>query len=503
MMSSYEDVWKQVSSSKKAGLIVGVIVIASIALASFYWIFSVQYKPLFSHLEPQDASSIVTELELLKVPYRLQDSGSSILVPESQVHEVRLKLMGTEVKLNNGVGFELFNESDFGMTEFVQRINYQRALQGELARTISSLNEVKYARVHLSLPESSLFKQEQDTARASVTLFMKSEKILSAKQVLGIQRLVTSSVPGIDIKNVTVLDQSGNTLSRPLDDGDDTGTLSTRLERQKELEHYLAEKATQVLDKALGTGVAVVTVNATINLDKISITREDILAPEKQSSGIVRRRETTSNMVDGKDSDAKNNSTEIEYRLGHEVDQIVKTPGAIDHLSVAVVVSSTTSTKTIAKVRDLVESAIGLKLQRGDTIVVHALSGNEPSTQPTAPIPAVTAIDSQSASPAIPINEQLSQPDNIPSTQTTLTRPNNYLDRLWYALRSSTIAQVFVGIVLSLVIIVFVLLARLTKYRSSQQPRALSPEERNTLLVQLRTWLEETNKTPQNEAKLS
>ena len=157
---------------------------------------------------------MIEELDRMKVPYRLDDGGGSILVPEELVHKTRLQLVGKNLPLHGAVGFEIFNNTDFGMTEFTQKVNYQRALQGELTRTIMALEEVQSARVHLALPESSLFKREQSRPKASVALAVRPGQSLARDQVAGIQRLVAAAVPGIDADDVTVLDQKGVTLSR-------------------------------------------------------------------------------------------------------------------------------------------------------------------------------------------------------------------------------------------------------------------------------------------------
>ena len=132
-------------------LIAGIVLILSLTVGAFIWLSSEKHEVLFTELESRDAANVVAELERMKVDYSLANDGTQILVPESSVHEVRLKLMDSGVPLVGGVGFEIFDDSDFGMTDFVQRINYQRALEGELTRTVMSLKEVKYARVHLVL----------------------------------------------------------------------------------------------------------------------------------------------------------------------------------------------------------------------------------------------------------------------------------------------------------------------------------------------------------------
>src|SRR5262245_1063357 len=160
------------------------------------------YQVLFADLDPQDGASIVAELDRMKIPYRVADNGSTVLVDRESVHKTRLKLMGKGVNLKGTVGFELFNNSDFGMTEFAQKINYQRAMQGELARTIMSLDEVKLARVHLVVPESGLLRRGTAKPKASVTLALRPGAKLRPEQILGIQRLVAAGVAELEPSSV-------------------------------------------------------------------------------------------------------------------------------------------------------------------------------------------------------------------------------------------------------------------------------------------------------------
>ena len=154
-MSDLREMWVRSSSGAKLGLAVGVLLIALITTVFARWALAKEYQALFTQLSEQDAATMIEELDRMKVPYRLDDGGRSILVPEELVHKTRLQLVGKNLPLHGAVGFEIFNNTDFGMTEFTQKVNYQRALQGELTRTIMALEEVQSARVHLALPESS------------------------------------------------------------------------------------------------------------------------------------------------------------------------------------------------------------------------------------------------------------------------------------------------------------------------------------------------------------
>src|SRR6185295_9479745 len=197
--------WKERSTAAKAGFAAAALAIVALGITGAVWTFRDHYQPLFTELDPRDAAAIAAELERQKVPYRVASDGTMLLVPEEAVHTTRLKVMGKGLDLKGTVGFEIFNSTDFGMTEFAQKINYQRALQGELARSIMALDEVKNARVHLVLPESGLLRRSSVKPKASVTLSMRNERRLRPEQIQGIQRLVAAAVPEMDAAAVTVL----------------------------------------------------------------------------------------------------------------------------------------------------------------------------------------------------------------------------------------------------------------------------------------------------------
>ncbi|MFC4291066.1 flagellar basal-body MS-ring/collar protein FliF [Sphingorhabdus arenilitoris] len=196
---------------------VAAIGAAIVLFAIWYFVIRTPYVEAFSNLKSTDASIIVQELEKNKVPYKLADQGQSILVPEDQVDATRVSILGGDLPLKGIVGFELFNESDMGLTEFAQRINYQRALQGELARTLMSFSNIESARVHLSLPESGIFDRQKRTAKASATLQAKIGMDIDAETVSAVQRLIVSAVPDLEVSNVAVLDANGQLLTSAQD----------------------------------------------------------------------------------------------------------------------------------------------------------------------------------------------------------------------------------------------------------------------------------------------
>jgi len=193
-----------------AGL--GLAVLA-LLIATYLLFIRRPYDVLFNNMRTMDAATIVAQLDKDKIPYRLEDNGTTLLVPADIVDQTRLNIMSADLPLKGMVGFELFNKSDMGLTEFAQRINYQRALQGELARTIMTIETVDTARVHLSLPEQTVFREDRRAPRASVTVQTRPGKVLTASAVRGVQRLVAAAVPDLSISDVVILDQAGEEVS--------------------------------------------------------------------------------------------------------------------------------------------------------------------------------------------------------------------------------------------------------------------------------------------------
>lgn len=242
----------QLATLAGAGLVFAVL------LGAGWFAMRPQYDVLFRDLRPADAATIVAELEKDKVPYKLDDGGATILAPAAQVDQIRLEVMGADLPLKGTVGFELFNKSDMGLTEFAQRINYQRALQGELARTIMTIDAIDTARVHLTMPEPSIFRADRRPAKASVTLTTRPGRGLTPEAVAGIQRLVAASVPELDIANVVVLDAQGTLVAgaASVATGSEAGAASAVVQQTRAIEEYYTASLRQALEP-LYTGVQV------------------------------------------------------------------------------------------------------------------------------------------------------------------------------------------------------------------------------------------------------
>src|SRR5579872_5040223 len=238
-----------------------LITIATCTLAvvgGVVWLSHYQHesgmRPLYSSLSPEDASAIVQKLRETGVDYRVADNGAAVLVPEARVPELRLEMAGLGLPKTGRIGFEIFDKTNFGMTDFAEHVNYRRAVEGELERSVRALAEVEQARVHVTLPKESVFTESREAAKASVLVGLRPGRRLSAQNVLAIRNLVSNAVEGLTPEAVSVVDMNGNLLSQPRRNSLDEGVQVTEaaLEYRQAVEHDLAVKINSTLEPLLG-----------------------------------------------------------------------------------------------------------------------------------------------------------------------------------------------------------------------------------------------------------
>lgn len=514
MSSMFDNFAKDEKSLSRIGFIAGAIVIAIVAGIAIYWLVNTTYKPAFTGLEDRDAANIVAELDKLKIPYKVANGGSTIMVEEDKVNEARLQVMGSDAKITGGMGFEVFDGSDFGMTEFVQKINYQRALQGELSRTIGSLKEVKYARVHLVMAESSLFKKEKANASASVTLFLKQEERLDRKQIRGIQRLVAASVPGLNYGAVTVINENGEMLSQSAEDSDEE-TAGARLQRRQEVEAYLKRKINAILLPTFGPGNTSVSVNVDLNLDKVKTTNEILLPNDDGVSGIIRKRETDT--VGSKKEKSKNRSTEIEYQVGRQIEQTIMATGVIERISVGVSVPEKTPSAMVDKVRELISASIGIDATRNDVVVVYPIKSMKNIGEQDTVAGNFGGDRKSSISGEIEMPKTSDKAEALATQQENSNAANGKsffnLDkgvlsgfvRTWTAFTGHVPTLYEMLIVIMVLIITVLFLVALVTYKAvsnSCGPRRLNKQEKEELLVTISDWLKQDQLMKSQEGKL-
>ena len=391
--------------SRKAAL----AAVTAITLGLFAFIIiqarTADFQLLYGNLAETDASAVVEWLKSHNVPYKLSNNGRNILIPVKDVYETRLSLAATGLPQGGGVGFEIFDKQSFALTDFVQKVNYSRALQGELARTISSLGPVESARVHLALPEKRLFKEQQQPATASVILKLAPRKRLSDAQVEGIIHLVSSSIEGLEPTKVTIIDQNGNVLSKTGDKGLISNLSPDLLAYQAQVEQRLENRAQALLDKSLGAKNTMVRVSAALDFSQTEKTEETFdpeepvirseqLSEEKTGSemtggvpGVQSNLEGNTNQTAGATPPSSRSQRTTNYEISKVVSKTINPVGTILKLSVSVLVADkvvpgkeneppTTearSAEELKTVETMVASALGIDLTRGDKIEVTSM----------------------------------------------------------------------------------------------------------------------------------
>lgn len=252
-----------------------VFLIAFIGFGSLiYWNSQPDYHVLFTNLSPEDAGEIINKLKEKKIPFRLTQNGTALLVAKDQVYDTRLSLAAEGLPKGGGIGFEVFDRTNLGTTDFVQKLNYQRALQGELSRTIKQIREIEQARVHIVTPKESIFVEEQKKPTASVFIKTRSGMALNSSQVEGIVHLVASAVEGLEPENITVVDTSGRILSKRSDRNSIAQLTTSQLEYQRSVEEDLKGKVQGMLEEVLGPGKAIARISVEIDFQQIDITEE-------------------------------------------------------------------------------------------------------------------------------------------------------------------------------------------------------------------------------------
>jgi flagellar M-ring protein FliF len=353
------------------------------------------FEPLFSGLEAKDAGIIVEKLKTMKIPYQLTDQGKTIKVPESQVYEARIQLASSGTLGGGGMGFELFDQNKFGQTDFEQQVGYQRALQEELRRTVVQMDGVEQARVHLVLPQKSVFVNDQGTPTASVALKLKPTARVKPEQVQGICDLFVGSVEGLKPENVHIIDTEGNVLSDNLKSSDPK-ILAARAtfdqqKAQRDYEKELEKRVQLMLSRVMGQNNAVVMVTADLDFSQQQTTSTIASNPDnlKISEHAIKETGTGQNSggVPGVDSnipttpvvqglgssDYSREDNTTNYQVSTIQDTVVKAPGGVRRLSASVVVNEGTVPADVQKVRDVVAAAIGYDTVRGDAINVSGM----------------------------------------------------------------------------------------------------------------------------------
>ncbi|MBG3079848.1 flagellar M-ring protein FliF [Proteus mirabilis] len=287
----------RIKADPKIPLIIAGSAAIAIFVAAFLWLQSPDYKVLYSNLSDKDGGEIVTQLTQMNVPYRLSQNGAAIMVPDNQVHELRLKLAQAGLPKGGAAGFELLDKEKFGISQFSEQINYQRALEGELARTIETLGPVQNARVHLALPKPSLFVREQKSPSASVTVGLLQGRALDEGQINAIVHIVASSVAGMPDSSVTIVDQSGKLLTQPDALGRDLNSI--QLKYVQELESRYQQRIETLLGPIVGRGNVHAQVTAQVDFSHTEETAEEYKPNQPPNQAAVRSKQLSQSEQNG------------------------------------------------------------------------------------------------------------------------------------------------------------------------------------------------------------
>jgi len=393
--------WHNLGKKEKYMILGSAILIVTVVLAwSFWWGGRPDLVPLFTDLEAKDAGEIVGKLKEMKVTHEIGANGTAIMVQSKDVYRVRLDLASQGLPRGNK-GFEIFEQSKFGATEFQNKVNLVQALQGELARTIEQMTEVEKARVHIVLSEDSLYKKNEKLATASIMLKLRPSAQLSREQIKGVVNLVAHSIQGLKPENVTVVDQMAHILN---DQNDATGLAGaatlTQIEMTKKVQDDLQKNVQSLLEQVLGQNKAAARVNVELSFDQRTTDRQ-VFEPVVDDKGIIRSSQdinenfkgtspnpvggvpgTTSNIpgyvTNGNSGQSNYEKKEVtrNYEINETKEKVVATPGSVKRLTVAVLVDASINKAQQDSIAKTVASAIGINVARGDTVSVESISFN-------------------------------------------------------------------------------------------------------------------------------
>lgn len=416
--------WFQQTPTRKALFSAATVILLLLVGSVGYWAYHTEYKVLFSELSADDAAAIVKKLEADRTSYQLTAGGTTIQVPAESVHKVRMTLVSSGLPQGSGKGFEIFDQMSMGATPFVQNLNYTRAIQGELARTIMTLEPVAHARIHIVQPEPSVFVREERPVTASVVIKTKVGATLSRRATAGIVALVAGSVKGLTSENVTVIDTDGVVLSEQRNPNQGSAS-SDQLSYQRDVENHLASKAQEILTRLLGPGRSVVRVSSEMSFRHLTESTEkfdpegkvlthESLTSSKSTSPSANRGVTgaSSNIppgqqtISGGNGQNKNDETiENQYAVSKTQRTLKEQQGVIDRLTVAVILIPPTIKGempdedilgiTPTEAKELVKQAVGFKEGR-DQIQVSVgkdLDAEEATVDEAAAIASQQLID--------------------------------------------------------------------------------------------------------------
>lgn len=417
----------KIKALPKTALLVGGALLVALVVAVALWNNGPSYKVLFSNLGERDGGAIIAALGQMNVPYRFADGSAALMVPADKVHETRLALAAQGLPRGGSVGFELLDDAKFGVSQFTEQVNFQRALEGELARSIEAVHAVQSARVHLAIPRQTMFVRNRQAPSASVLVNLYPGRVLDDTQVAAVAHLVSSSVPELPVANISIVDQHGRLLSLP--GGEGRGMDVGQVRQVRDLELAYAQRIEAILTPLLGPGNARAQVNAQLDFSRREETSEVYRPNQDPNQAAVRSRQTSEAMdgargpaqgvpgaltnqppadpaapivnppAAGNAQDAQPANTQgtqntalqsgserREATTNYEVDRTIThmqhAVGTVSRLSVAVIVNhipdadgqlGPVPADQLAQMRELVKEAMGYSEERGDSL--HLMNG--------------------------------------------------------------------------------------------------------------------------------
>lgn len=408
----------QTAGGRKIMLMLGVAGIVAIMAAIWMWGQQPDYRVLFSNFSDRDGGAIVAELEKMNIPYKYAEGGGAVLVPADRVHDARLKLASQGLPKGGNVGFELMENQKLGASQFVERVNFQRAMEGELARSIESVSSVQAARVHLAMPKDSIFVSEHKFPTASVLLNLHPGRTLDQQQVSAIVHLVASSVPDLPTKNVTLVDQNGNLLSDTGKTASINGMDPSQIKYVQDLQQNVVRRIESIITPIVGPNNVRAEATADVDFSRTEQAVESYKPNQTPETMVIRSQQTSESLNGGANAGgvpgalsnqppapatapivapgkgvapaagtAANSNTRKDATVNYEVDKTIQYVqqggGGLKRLSVAVVVNFKKTTDKAGKVSmkplteaeatqitNLVKEAMGFSQERGDTVNV-------------------------------------------------------------------------------------------------------------------------------------
>ena len=377
--------WQMTARQKAELLMITILTITALVLVA-WWAGQTEYEVIFYDMAASDVGSIVNKLKEKDISYKIDQGGTRILVPTKMVQELRIDFAQQGFPESGLVGYEIFDQSNLGMSNFVQKINYRRALEGELARTLIHMTEIKNARVHIVIPEEKLFKEDKQSPSAAVILTLARSNSLSQSQIKGVARLIASSVEGLRSDQITIVDSHGNVLSKGEESGELLASTGNQLEIQMAVETALMKKSQAMLESVVGVNNSIVRVNVELDFESIQKTSESY-DPDGQVIRSEQFTTTASTATDTSQSSKETSTTK--YEINRTVETVMNSGGGIKRMTIAVLVNGKyveyddpdggekpvikyepRTPKEITNLTNIVKTAVGFDEERGDKIEV-------------------------------------------------------------------------------------------------------------------------------------